>query len=176
MAMIGWAIEDDYPLKGSITNFEAYMFITTPKYIAQHIAPIPGELIFVDGNRSNRIVRMADLNDRKAWLTKFNHAAKAQIPSIPKPSGLSCCMIDFMPMDKNGPDGSDFDYHVSYIGLRSAFMDYMRDNDRIAVLVQHWAQKQRYQHVHILYQRKRGQHSEFQTWLRAQPWLSSPEH
>lgn len=29
-------------------------------------------------------------------------------------------------------------------------------------MVQHWAQGRRYPHVYILYQRKRGQHNEFQ--------------
>lgn len=167
MPQVQLCVGDDYPLNGIITHFEAYMFVTLPKHIAEHRNPIPGELILVDGNRCTVTRAMDNLSVRKASLTNFNQLAKAQIPSIPKPNGLSCCMIDFMPDDESGQDCTEAQYQAVYLELRKAYLDFMATNNRVAAMVQHWAQGHRYPHVHILYQRKRGQHNEFQDWLRS---------
>lgn len=154
-------VNSDYPLSGVVTYFEAYMFVTTQKHIAEHTLPLQGELILVDGNRGVTVTPMADPNDRSASLTAFNRMAKAKIPSMPKPSGLSCCLIDFIGDD----DCSDADYDSAYAELKDKFIKFMTDNDRVAAMTQHWPQGRRYPHVHILYQRKRGKHDEFQNWL-----------
>ena len=165
MSRVTLSVGSDYELTGVVTNFEAYMFITTPKFIAEHPIMVPGELVIVDGNRGHIIKPLAVLDDRKASLTKFNQLAKAKIPSMPAAKGLSCVLIDFMPVDEHGPGCTAAEYATAYQELKRAFLKYMKDNDRVAVMVQHWRQGRRYPHVHILYQRTLGKHDEFQTWL-----------
>lgn len=74
---------------------------------------------------------------------------KAKIPSMPKPSGLSCCLIDFIGDD----DCSDADYDSAYAELKDKFIEFMTNNDRVAAMTQHWSQGRRYPHVHISFLR-----------------------
>ena len=55
---------DDCLLEGTITYFEAYMFATTPKHIGGHTS-FDERLIIVDGERSNHIIPMVELEERK---------------------------------------------------------------------------------------------------------------
>ena len=154
------SIGDDYLLQGTITHFEAYMFATADKHIREHTS-FDEELVLVDGNRSNQIISMTNLNGRKLALAQFNNIAQRQIPSIPKPTDLSCCMVDFFD-EKNIYD--DMEIREAYAELKDMFLKWMRDNDRVAVMVQHFYQGTRVPHVHILYQRDKGKCSEFQTY------------
>lgn len=161
MGHVNVQINEDYPLTGVVTHFEAYMFATVDRYLKEHKQPLSGEIVIVDGNRGVDTTPMADLNDRSRCLTQFNRLAKAKIPAVPKPTGLSCCMIDLV----GDKACTDADCDDVYRQLKEFFIDFMQKNDRVAVMVQHWAQGSRYPHVHMLYQRKRGKHDEFQDWL-----------
>lgn len=161
MSEINLNIGNDYPLNGVITAFEAYMFITKPKFIVEHFQPVMGELVIVDGNRQVFVKQLERLSVRKSSLELFNRLAKAQIPSIPDPDGLSCCMIDFV-LDE---DCCMADCNAAYREFKKVFIDFMKTQNKVAVMVQHWMQYHRYPHVHILYQRDPGKHEEFQEWL-----------
>ena len=160
MADIEIIVGHDYPLTGTITNFEAYMFITTDKHIVKH-TDFNEEIVIVDGSRSYKIIDMNQLTDRKSALSLFNQLAKAQGIDIPKPSQLSCVVIDFACDDDC--EYSDFDN--VYDKVKNEFIRFMTDNNRVGVMVQHFYQNERYPHVHMLYQRRRGQHDEFQTYF-----------
>lgn len=152
---------DDCLLNGTITYFEAYMFATTPKHIGGHTS-FDERLIIVDGDRSNHIIPMVELEERKKALTLFNKLAKEQIPSMPKPTGLSCCMIDLV--DENN-EYEEKELNSCYKELEDLFLQWSAENNRVGVMVQHFYQGDRYPHVHILYQRGRGKHNEFQNFL-----------
>lgn len=160
MADIEISLNADYPLRGTITAFESYMFATTDRHMEKHTA-FDGEIVIVDGNRSVHTVRMDELSERKKALTQFNKYAKDKIPDIPKPTGLSCAMIDFI---SDGPC-SDEEFGMPYEAVKKHFAEFMAKTDRVAVMVQHFHQDGRYPHLHILYQRRRGEHNAFQNHL-----------
>lgn len=160
MTNIEIALAPDYELNGSITNFEAYMFATTDKHISKHF-DFDEEIVIVNGNRSIQTIKMNELSDRKSAITLFNKLAKAKIPSIPKPNGLACICIDFV----NKHDCDDDEFNEPYAEIKDAFIKFMQDNDRVAVMVQHFYQNERYPHVHILHERHRGEHNIFQEYL-----------
>ena len=154
-------LNDNYPLDGVITCFEAYMFSTTQEHISEHIS-FDESIVIVDGNRSTNIISMNELNDRKNALTQFNKLAKQKIPSMPKSTGLSCCMIDFIDED-NVYDKTEI--NAAYGRLEELFIKWCHDNDRVGAMVQHFYQGNRVPHVHMLYQRGRGKHNEFQDYF-----------
>lgn len=156
---------DDYPLNGVITAFEAYMFITTDKFIRQHEDTFPCSIIMVDGKSGRNEVKMQDLKDRKAALTAFNKMASARIPSIPKPTGLSCVLVD---LTTESEDYQMPEMEEACTELSGMFARWCEENDRVGVIVPHMLQDGRWPHVHILYQRGRGKHNEFQDWLSDQ--------
>ena len=158
MSDINITVGKDYPLSGVITNFEAYMFITVQKFIIDH-HKIEGEITTVMHDGSVHIESMSNLNDRKAALTAFNKTASAYIPSFPKPNNLSCCIIEFE------IDGVTDDVNELYMGIRQTFIDWLVENNRVGVMVQHFYQKNRSPHLHILYERGNRKHDEFQTYL-----------
>ena len=151
---------DDYQLDGIITGFENYMFATTEKFIGEHTS-FDEEIVIVDNSNAVHTIPMADLKDRKMALAHFNGFAKHRIPSMPKPDGLSCCMVDILD-DTN--KYAEEDIKESYGILKDMFIKWMTENNRVAVMVQHFYQGERVPHVHILYQRENGRHSEFQKY------------
>lgn len=164
MSEIQLSISNDYVLSKIITRLEFDIFIMGTKTILEHIQPIQGELILVDGNRNVITRPLSDLLVRKASFVDFNNLASLQIPSIPSSTGLSYCTIDFIPLNKH-EIYTEEDYHIIYSKLRELYLDFMKENNRVSIMVQHWKQNRRYPHVHILYQRKKGKHNEFQSWL-----------
>ena len=161
MADIYIDIGDDYPLKGVVTNFEAYMFATKDKFIQEHTS-FDEEIILVDGNRSVQVFSMKSQSDRLNALTVFNKLAKLQISTMPSANGLSCVLID-LSMDE---DDWDFDeIQMVYNELKDVFIQWMKQNNRVAVMVQHFYQGKRYPHVHILYQKAFRKHNEFKDYL-----------
>ena len=134
MSDINITVGKDYPLSGVITNFEAYMFITVQKFIIDH-HKIEGEITTVMHDGFVHIASMSNLNDRKAALTAFNKTASVHIPSFPKPTGLSCCMIEF------DTDGVTDDVNELYMEIRQTFIDWLVENNRVGVMVQHFSDK-----------------------------------
>lgn len=151
---------EDYQLNGIITNFESYMFATTEKFIKEHTC-FDEEIVIIDDTNAVHTISMTDLRDRKTALTHFNSLAKSRIPSIPKPDGLSCCMVDII--DDTGRYLEN-EVQDGYKVLKDMFIKWMTANNRVAVMVQHFYQGRRVPHVHILYQREKGKHSEFQRY------------
>lgn len=154
-------IANDCPLNETIPHFENDMFAVTDKFIKEH-SSFNEELVIVNGRWANKIVTMIDLDHRRKALDEFNGFAKQHITSFPKPDGFSCCLIDFMD-DEN--IYAEADIKKCYSLLVNAFLDWMKENERVAVMVPHFYQGERIPHVHILYQRDMDKHNEFQTYL-----------
>ena len=153
-------IGEDYPLTGTITNFESYMFATKDKFISEHTS-FNEEIVIVDGNRSTECVSMNELSDRKKALSKFNALAKEQELDISS-KHYSCIMIDFVIEDDAFNEKA---FNKSYKQLKKYFINWTTENNRVAVMVQHFYQGERWPHVHILLQRKPRKHNEFQDFL-----------
>lgn len=151
----------DYPLSGIITNFESYMFSTTPKHYKEHNS-FDEEIVLIDGNRDVLYFRMEDLEQRKRALKSFNEMLKNKYYDFDNPSHLSCLMIDFILPEAEWDDN---EINEAYEKIKNIFITWAQDNDRIAAMVQHFYQGNRYPHVHILYQRASRKHNEFQNFL-----------
>lgn len=159
MPDVNLSVYDDYELNGVITNFEGYMFVTTPKYVSQH-GEVKGGVV-IDG--ANGVVSTGQWNQvdaRKKSLTLFNDCLKRQVSNFPNPSMVSCCMIDFK---ANGC--SQDDVYSAGKELLDMFSSWCRDNDRAGACVLHFTQTGRPPHAHLLYKRLRGEHGAFQTYL-----------
>lgn len=163
MSKIGLNIEDDYPLTGCITNFEAYCFATTPKHYSAHSDFVDG--VVVDGKHGViSVLGWDDLTVRKAMLTLFNDKSKQVVTNFPKPSWVSSVMIDVIGDAKT----SDDEYLMMIELVKELFVKWCVDNNRVGACCVHMWQGRRYPHLHILYVRGRGKHNEFQDWLRTQ--------
>ena len=78
-------LQEDYPLKGEITPFEAYMFMTTNKFIVQH-SKIPHENFFVCHDDQTDEYLLDDLRSRKDGLHNFNVYMTQHFGHFPKMS------------------------------------------------------------------------------------------
>ena len=180
------SIGDDYPLTGVLTYFEAYMFVTTPKHMAEHrfiasngVERLDGCVHVVDGIMGDNMsmnpaalakatgsfaMRNPDLPCRKALLSLFNSIGVRRGLGNPKPGGFSCVLIDF-----RDPSGLYDPAAIRATADRICrlFAEWCAANDRAGAIAQHLAQGNRLPHVHALYQRGKGKHEEFQDWLRA---------
>ena len=70
--MINILLNNDYPLKGNLNYFEAYMFATTERHIAKHYI-MKGNIHLFDGSKDEeKIYSMDELETRKKALKEFN--------------------------------------------------------------------------------------------------------
>lgn len=157
MGCVELNIGDNYKLDGVITYFEAYMFVTTPKWIAEHTDVADGCVVDPDGN----ILPSGDWSDlavRKKMLTAFNNVLKPQIFNFPKPDRVACIMIELFPNDI-----SDDEMWAAICGIQEHFVEWCKANHRAGAFVPHIYQKDRVWHVHILH--TMGKRNEFQDYL-----------
>ena len=159
MSEISLIIGQDYPLTGPITYFEAYMFVTTAKYINEHGVVYNGTV--VDG--SNGVIPTGSfviLQNRKDAVTLFNNALKPVLKNFPNANMVSCVLIDF------DGDIDDMQEVMKVTGLlERLFVGWCRANNRVGACVPHLDQDNRAPHMHFLYTKVRGKSSEFQDYL-----------
>lgn len=162
MSTIELVMGNDYPLDGSITGFEAYMFITTPKFISEHSNVTDG--VVIDGAKGVVSEKGWDnLDTRKKMLTLFNNKLKTRITNFPKGAMVSCLLID-LDITEDTTD-EEINEHIEII--TNAFIEWCTENDRAGACVPHLYQGNRLPHLHFLYNRGRGKHDEFQKYLYA---------
>lgn len=175
MGGINITVGDDYELTGMIQYFEGYMFVTTPKCVAEH-GGFPGAICIMNGtgmvdcrkelpgfhDSAAFCATGLGLEDRRQVVKLFNRLGKTRIPTLPSPSGLGCVMIDLV--DESG-DYRDRDIAEALQHVRGSFVKWCHDNDRFGGLSEHLTQERRCPHVHILYERHAGEHNEFQNYL-----------
>lgn len=165
MLNVSLQMGDDYPLSGCVTYFEPYMFVTSDKWISEHDGVYDGIVV----NGSQGIVSVNDWSDvstRKQMVTKFNSCLKSVI-DFPKTNMMSCVLIDIITPDDVVYDDNVMTQLIEIVDeLKDIFADWCIRENRVGALVPHVWQDNRYVHVHILYNRKRGEHEEFQNYLR----------
>lgn len=159
--------EDYEELTNPITGFEAYMFASTDYQAQKHDAFESYAYVIEDGDVTSFDFTNQAL--RKKGLTTFNKAGvnvgiQKGNSSVPNASRLSCMIVYI-----EDPDGlyrpKDVRHH--YDILAKALTRFCKENHRIACIVPHLHQGQNMPHAHILVQRARGKHNEFQEWLIA---------
>lgn len=161
------SLNADYPLSGKqIGGFEAYMFATVNKFISEHTS-FDEEIVLVSNLGNVTVYNMQALSVRMDARDAFNKLMTGDEATAPSPSDVSCTMIDFIDED-NIYDDSEID--DAYQQLKQKFVNWMCNNHRNAVMVQHFHQGTRVPHVHILYENPQGVDSEFQQWL-LQRWV-----
>lgn len=158
----------DYPLNGVITYFEAYMFATTDKHMAEHrflvdsVKALSGRCIVIDEKGFVHELDAPTLDERKGMLSLFNKAIKAKGLKFPDADPLSCVMID---LEDNNGYYVQSEYDDLLIELSDIFSKWCIDNKRVGACMHHQEQGQRYPHMHLLYERAPRKHNEFQDYL-----------
>ena len=162
------SLNADYPLSGNnIGGFEAYMFATVKKFIGEHTS-FDEEIVIVDATGNVDVYNMQMLSTRMDARDVFNKLITGDTSVAPSPDAVSCTMIDFI--DDDGVY-DEVEIDDVYQQLKKKFVNWMSNNHRNAVMVQHFYQGTRVPHVHILYENPNGANSEFQQWL-LQRWVN----
>lgn len=164
---------DDYPLSKNLYGFEAYQFVTAPKFIAEHnLLDEEGIKITLckDGEISN--ANGTTLKERKQMLTEANRLMK-EYGIAPDSNGnkVGCFLCDFLcsePVPEN-PEDPEFSKYLSilrdiYYHLELAVCEWT-ENSNWAVMTAHFFQKNRPTHIHVLYSKTRGKQNELQNYL-----------
>lgn len=99
--MINILLNNDYPLKGNLNYFEAYMFATTERHYNKHYI-MKGNIHLFDGTKDEeKIFSMVELDNRKKALKEFNVSNKEDFEDNFSPEHYSVVLIDFEDEDNN---------------------------------------------------------------------------
>ena len=133
--MINILLNNDYPLKGNLNYFEAYMFATTERHYNKHYI-MKGNIHLFDGTKDEeKIFSMVELDNRKKALKEFNVSNKE----------------DFEDEDNNyNIDEVDEIYKL----ILSEYSKFLKENKRKGALVPHFFQHDRIPHLHLIYQKQ----------------------
>lgn len=157
-------MQEDYPLKGEITSFEAYMFMTTKKFINKH-AKFPHENFFVCHGESTDEYSLGDLQSRKDGQHNFNVYLTQHLGHFPKAEDLGC-FIAYMKGDKSVEE-DERAYFNAYNFLSSMVSLFCEVGNRVVSFVPHFHQGDNCPHVHFLYQRSKVEENILQRCLTA---------
>lgn len=162
---------EDYPLSKSITAFESYMFITTPKWIAEHDYLDAQMYISLFKSDAIQNENCTSPDRRKAMEKEANLLMKEYgISPVSNGNKLGCFIGDFVFSDPYPDNQHKFDIYLKnlntlYTDLEFAILDYTRKNDSFAVMVSHFFQDNRYPHVHVLYQKPPKKRNDLQNFI-----------
>lgn len=152
-------VNEDYPLSGNINGFFAYMLSTTETQAKKQLG-FNNNHITVIAKCETTDFNPEDMRDRESAKQAFLDALKeVHSPADANhPEMLSCALVD---MTSINPSEA---YRA--IGLILLLYEmWCRSECRVGIAVSHFDQEGRCPHIHFLYERKEGQHSEFQVWL-----------
>lgn len=157
---------DDFSqsLGRTINIFEAYLFATTESKINQHVDFENCKMYLVDGNRSVQAYPMQDIPLRKQVLKDFNKLLSgAEENNCVNGKHLSCILVE---LDDETERWNETDVQESVDAVSSVAINWMQENNRIGIIVQHLHQKDRVPHLHILHQRAPRKYNELRTFLQ----------
>lgn len=158
--MINILLNNDYPLKGNLNYFEAYMFATTERHIAKHYI-MKGNIHLFDGSKDEeKFYSMDELETRKKALKEFNSSNKEDFEDNFSPDHYSIVLIDF--------DDEDDNYNIDEVDeisklILSEYSKFLKENKRKGALVPHFFQHDRIPHLHLIYQKQES--NEFVNYL-----------
>lgn len=157
-------LREDYPLKGDITKFETYMFMTTKKFIEEH-SEFPHEKFYVCHGADNEQYSLDDLVSRKDAQHNFNVYMTQHLGHFPKAEELGC-FITYLEAD--GPKEDDDSYYFfTYEYLASMVMAFCEVGNRVVGFIPHFHQGNNCPHIHFLYQRGKDESNFLQSCLSA---------
>lgn len=160
------APQEDYPLKGrDITGFEADMFMTKDKFIAQHSC-IPHAPFFIFENRGQVSFPLDDLDARKKALKFFNDNMKERVGRIPTGSDVGCFII-YLEVDASNEDNDEYYLNV-YEQLSIIANQFCQEKNRVVAMLPHFHQGNDIPHIHCLYQRTPQEQNVFQAYIAEQ--------
>lgn len=130
--MINILLNNDYPLKGNLNYFEAYMFATTERHYNKHYI-MKGNIHLFDGTKDEeKIFSMVELDNRKKALKEFNDSNKEDFEDNFSPEHYSVVLIDFEDEDNNyNIDEVDEIYKL----ILSEYSKFLKENKRKGALV-----------------------------------------
>ena len=130
--MINILLNNDYPLKGNLNYFEAYMFATTERHYNKHYI-MKGNIHLFDGTKDEeKIFSMVELDNRKKALKEFNVSNKEDFEDNFSPEHYSVVLIDFEDEDNNyNIDEVDEIYKL----ILSEYSKFLKENKRKGALV-----------------------------------------
>lgn len=125
--MINILLNNDYPLKGNLNYFEAYMFATTERHYNKHYI-MKGNIHLFDGTKDEeKIFSMVELDNRKKALKEFNVSNKEDFEDNFSPEHYSVVLIDFEDEDNNyNIDEVDEIYKL----ILSEYSKFLKENKR----------------------------------------------
>ena len=149
--MIKILLNNDYPLKGNLNYFEAYMFATTERHYNKHYI-MKGNIHLFDGTKDEeKIFSMVELDNRKKALKEFNVSNKEDFEDNFSPEHYSVVLIDFEDEDNNyNIDEVDEIYKLIF----SEYSKFLKENKRKGALVHHFFQHDRIPNLHLIYQKQ----------------------
>ena len=155
-------LQEDYPLTGDITSFEAYMFVTTNKFIGEH-TNIPHENFYVcHGDDTDNYI-LDDLVSRKDALHNLNVYMTQKLGHFPKAEDLGC-FIAYLEAGTPEED-DDSTYFLAYNYFAELVNAFCSVSSRVVGFVPHFHQGNNCPHVHFLYQKEKGEDSILQKYL-----------
>lgn len=157
-------LQEDYPLKGDITFFEAYMFMTTKKFIVEHTM-FPHHNFYVCHGEETDRYSLDDLVSRKDALHNFNVYMTQQLGHFPKVDNVGC-FIAYLEAGSPGEDDDRYYFNV-YEYLSEMVSAFFGTANRVVCFVPHFHQGENCPHVHFLYQKANGEHNILQDCLSA---------
>ena len=147
--MINILLNNDYPLKGNLNYFEAYMFATTERHYNKHYI-MKGNIHLFDGTKDEeKIFSMVELDNRKKALKEFNVSNKEDFEDNFSPEHYSVVLIDFEDEDYNIDEVDEI-----YKLILSEYSKFLKENKRKGALVPHFFQHDRIPHLHLIYQKQ----------------------
>lgn len=156
-------LRQSYPPKGDLSNFEAYMFITTNKFISQHDELPQTEIMVMNCDRAEGY-NLQYIRQRKDALHNFNVYLTRNIGHYPKAGELSFFIL-YIDTDSKYED-NDADQLNVYHTVRKMAADYCKDQKVVMALVPHFHQVGHLPHIHFLYYCNQNKNSEFQKYIK----------
>jgi len=157
-------LEEDYPLTGEITSFEAYMFMTTKKFMGKH-SKFPHKNFFVCHRDNIDEYVLDDLQSRKDGMHNFNVYLTQHLGHFPKAEELGS-FIAYLEGDRSATEDEEA-YFNAYKFLCVMVSIFCNSGNRVVGLVPHFYQGENRPHIHFLYQKAKGEKSILQRFLRA---------
>lgn len=157
--------QPDYTLTGDVSVFEAYMFMTTARFIAGHDAGefTTGLHIPVLRGTDSDEYAVAVLQQRKDALHNFNVYMTAAVGRFPRAEDLGCFIMYLRAATRR--EERDDRYADTFAYVLGAARSWCSQENRVLAMVPHLHQGKEMPHIHFLYQRKARERNAFQRFL-----------
>jgi len=161
------AVGSDYPMKGNsgygpgIPGFAKYFFISSDKWKRDH-SSMDGDVWFVGNGKIYKYSEDMTVQKRKKAMDEISgFFGERGLDFYKSDKEFGCFMIDFTFGDVAEEDEDDFNacFESLYLAVVALLVGWAKQNDRLMAVSTHFFQKQRWPHIHILYEKYEGEDS-----------------